>query len=134
MYMPGRLRTASRPSRTVMELPEEAFSAGAAVFGRATTWGLPFAQPARGSPIHTGTRRCRTTLCLQRRRTTLGRLLAVSSSQDTGSTDRNAAVHALTSCLSPFGALCHHRCCPGDGHAVLGRLAPRQFIRPAREL
>src|SRR3954451_1438879 len=79
MYMPGRLRTASRPSRTVMELPEEAFSAGAAVFGRATTWGLPFAQPARGSSIHTGTRRCRTALCLQRRRTTLGRLLAVSS-------------------------------------------------------
>ena len=36
------------------------------------------------------------------RRTALGRLLAVSVVQDTGSTDRNAAVHALTSCLRLF--------------------------------
>src|SRR4051812_22152380 len=42
MYIPGRLRTASRPSRTVMELPEYAFS----VFGRATTWGPSVAQSA----------------------------------------------------------------------------------------
>src|SRR4051794_4617520 len=47
MYMPGRLRTASRPSSTVMELPEYAFS----VLGRATTWGLPLAQPAHLDPV-----------------------------------------------------------------------------------
>jgi hypothetical protein len=39
-------------------------------------------------------------------------LLAVSVPEDTGSTDRNAAVHALTSCLSPFWLVRHHLSCP----------------------
>src|SRR3954451_22767093 len=53
MYMPGRLRTASRPSRTVMELPEYELS----VLGRATTWGLPLAQPAHLDPDDDGRQR-----------------------------------------------------------------------------
>src|SRR3954454_13596266 len=53
MYMPGRLRTASRTSRTVMELPEYELS----VLGRATTWGLPLAQPAHLDPDDDGRQR-----------------------------------------------------------------------------
>ena len=34
MYMPGRLRTASRPSRTVIELPVYSFFFGLARYSR----------------------------------------------------------------------------------------------------
>src|SRR4051794_23468240 len=106
MYMPGRLRTASRPSRTVMELPEYELS----VFGRATTWGPSVAQPAHGSPDDGGGH--------EGRRTALSRLLAVSLLQDTGWTDRNAAVHALKSSLCHLQRFNHPQCSPSFRHAV----------------
>src|SRR3954464_8209307 len=110
MYMPGRLRTASSPSRTVMELPEYVFS----VFGRATTWGPSVAQPAHDEPPRT--------TGAQGRRTALSRLLAVSDLQSTRPYDRNGAVHALRSCLRHAGLVGHQRCCLPGRHAVPGSL------------
>src|SRR3954452_18730232 len=101
MYMPGRLRTASRPSSTVMELPEYAFS----VLGRATTWGPSLSQRAHDGPDDGGGARGR--------RTALSRLLAVSAHESTRTYDRNAAVHALRPDLRHFRLVRHHRCWPG---------------------
>src|SRR3954447_23302516 len=122
MYMPGRLRTASSPSRTVMELPEYVFS----VFGRATTWGPSVAQPAHDEPPRT--------TGAQGRRTALSRLLAVSDLQSTRPYDRNDAVHALRSCLRHAGLVGHQRCCLLGRHAVpgpLGRSGSTDFAVPA---
>src|SRR4051812_30598686 len=107
MYIPGRLRTASRPSRTVMELPEYESS----VLGRATTWGPSLAQPAHLAPGDGGRAR--------RRRTALSRLLAVSAVHSTRAYDRNAAVHALRWHLRPKLPASHHLSCPQGRHAAL---------------
>src|SRR4051794_40715922 len=108
MYIPGRLRTASRPSRTVMELPEYESS----VFGRATTWGPSLAQPAHLAPGDDGRARGR--------RTALSRLLAVFVVPSTRGYDRNAAVHALRWHLRHKLLASHHLSCPRGRHAVLG--------------
>ena len=65
--------------------------------GRATTWGLSFAQPAPSQPRWTARGR-------MERRTALSRLLAVSVVHDTGWTDRNPAVHGPDAVSGPLSS------------------------------
>src|SRR3954463_4128803 len=118
MHIPGPLRTASRPSRTVMELPEYESS----VLGRATTWGPSLAQPAHLAPGDGGRAR--------RRRTALSRLLADSAVHSTRAYDRNAAVHALRWHLRPKLPPSHHLSCPQGRHAALGAVGGVGRRRP----
>src|SRR3954454_23478685 len=54
MYMPGRLRTASRPSRTVMELPVYSFFLPAVRAGLATGTTLPRLTATREATVTSG--------------------------------------------------------------------------------
>jgi hypothetical protein len=109
----------------VMELPEYAFS----VSGRATTWGLPVAQPASRQPFPT-----RGKSDAERRRTALSRLLTGSAVEDTGSYDRNAAVHALSARVRLSRPVGHHPCRADLRHALPGAMSgPPSVLVPTRQ-